>query len=81
LAAAVRIVCGCAVGGISRRQLLAGATAGAVVVAGCGHRNRAEHRVIASVTPYATEYVRFGTGLMVDEDDVDAAVAAVRALT
>jgi selenocysteine lyase/cysteine desulfurase len=42
---------------------------------------RDEHRVIASVTPYATEYVRFGTGLMVDEDDVDAAVAAVRALT
>jgi len=44
-------------------------------------RLRDEHRVIASVTPYATEYVRFGTGLMVDEDDVDAAVAAVRALT
>jgi hypothetical protein len=44
-------------------------------------RLRDEHRVIASVTPYATEYVRFGTGLMVDEDDVDAAVEAVRALT
>jgi selenocysteine lyase/cysteine desulfurase len=44
-------------------------------------RLRDEHRVIASVTPYATEYLRFGTGLMVDEADVDAAVAAVRALT
>jgi selenocysteine lyase/cysteine desulfurase len=43
-------------------------------------RLRDEHRVIASVTPYATEYLRFGTGLMVDEADVDAALEAVRAL-
>jgi selenocysteine lyase/cysteine desulfurase len=44
-------------------------------------RLRDEHRIIASITPYATEYLRFGTGLMVDEADVDAAVEAVRALT
>ena len=44
-------------------------------------RLRDEHRVIASVTPYATEYLRFGTGLMNDEADVDAALEAVRALT
>jgi selenocysteine lyase/cysteine desulfurase len=39
-----------------------------------------EHRVVASVTPYATPYVRFGAGLYADEDDVDAAVAGVRAI-
>jgi hypothetical protein len=33
------------------------------------------------VTPYATRYVRLGAGLYADEDDVDAAVAAVRALS
>ena len=41
----------------------------------------AQHRVVASVTPYATRYVRFGAGLYSDEDDVDAAVGAVRSLT
>jgi selenocysteine lyase/cysteine desulfurase len=43
-------------------------------------RLRREHRIAASVTPYAVEHVRLGTGLWVDEDDVDAAVAAVGAL-
>jgi selenocysteine lyase/cysteine desulfurase len=43
-------------------------------------RLRSEHRIAATVTPYATEHVRLGTGLWVDEDDVDAAIAAVRAL-
>jgi selenocysteine lyase/cysteine desulfurase len=43
-------------------------------------RLRAEHRIVASVTPYAVEHVRLGCGLQVDEADVDAAVAAVRAL-
>jgi selenocysteine lyase/cysteine desulfurase len=33
--------------------------------------------ISASVTPYAERHVRFGCGLAVDEDDVDAAVAAV----
>jgi selenocysteine lyase/cysteine desulfurase len=39
-----------------------------------------EHRVAASVTPYATPYVRLGTGLWVDEADVDAALDAVAGL-
>jgi selenocysteine lyase/cysteine desulfurase len=39
-----------------------------------------EHRISASVTPYATEHVRLGCGLQVLEADVDAAVEAVRAL-
>jgi selenocysteine lyase/cysteine desulfurase len=39
-----------------------------------------EHRVLATVSPYAVEHVRLGCGLQVDEADVDAAVAAVRAL-
>jgi selenocysteine lyase/cysteine desulfurase len=34
-------------------------------------------RISAGVTPYAERHVRFGCGLAVDEDDVDAAVAAV----
>ena len=38
-----------------------------------------EHRVVASVTPYATRYVRLGAALFCTEADVDAAVAAVRA--
>jgi selenocysteine lyase/cysteine desulfurase len=41
----------------------------------------AGHRVVASVTPYATRYVRLGAGLFSGEEDVDAAVAAVRALS
>jgi selenocysteine lyase/cysteine desulfurase len=39
-----------------------------------------EHRIAASVTPYAERHVRFGTGLWVDERDVDAAVAAIARL-
>jgi selenocysteine lyase/cysteine desulfurase len=39
-----------------------------------------EHRVVASVTPYATRYVRFGAGLYSSEADVAAAVAAMRKL-
>jgi selenocysteine lyase/cysteine desulfurase len=37
----------------------------------------AAERISSSVTPYAERHVRFGCGLAVDEDDVDAAVAAV----
>jgi len=44
-------------------------------------RLREEHGVIASVTPYATEYVRFGPSIANDESDVDAALEAVAALT
>ncbi len=39
-----------------------------------------EQRIRASVTPYKQEYVRLGTSLHVDEDDVDAAVSSVIAL-
>jgi selenocysteine lyase/cysteine desulfurase len=39
------------------------------------------HKVIASVTPYATELLRFGTSIATDEADVDRAVDALRALT
>jgi selenocysteine lyase/cysteine desulfurase len=51
---------------------IAGVTAGEAV-----DRLRAEHGIAASVTPYAVEHVRLGTGLWVDEADVDAAVSAV----
>jgi selenocysteine lyase/cysteine desulfurase len=37
----------------------------------------AADRISASVTPYAERHLRFGCGLAVDEDDVDAAVANV----
>ena len=40
----------------------------------------AEHRVVASVTPYATEYVRLGPSLANTEGDVDQTLEAVRAL-
>ena len=39
------------------------------------------HKVIASVTPYAMELLRFGTSIATDEPDVDRAIAALRALT
>jgi selenocysteine lyase/cysteine desulfurase len=44
-------------------------------------RLRDEHKVIASVTPYATEFLRFGPTVANNEDDVDHAVEAVAALT
>ena len=43
-------------------------------------RLREEHRVIASVTPYAQEYLRFGPSVANDADDVDRAVDAVAAI-
>ena len=43
-------------------------------------RLRREHKVAASVTPYAEPYVRLGTGLWVDEADVDAALSAIAKL-
>jgi selenocysteine lyase/cysteine desulfurase len=39
-----------------------------------------ERRIGASVTPYAQPYVRLGTGLWVDEADVDAALSAIAKL-
>jgi selenocysteine lyase/cysteine desulfurase len=44
-------------------------------------RLRAKHRVIATVTPYRTQYVRLGPSIVNDEDDVDAAARAVHAVT
>lgn len=43
-------------------------------------RLREEHKVAASVTPYAEPYLRLGTGLWVDEADVDAALSAITRL-
>jgi selenocysteine lyase/cysteine desulfurase len=40
----------------------------------------ADHRVVASVTPYATEYVRFGPSIANTEEDVEEALRAVREL-
>jgi selenocysteine lyase/cysteine desulfurase len=40
-----------------------------------------EHRIVASVTPYAEEYVRFGPTLLNSEDDVEEALAAVRSIS
>ena len=39
-----------------------------------------EQRIRASVTPYEQQYVRLGTSLHVDEEDVDAAVSSVKRL-
>ena len=39
-----------------------------------------EARIRASVTPYEQQYVRLGTSLHVDEEDVDAAVSSVQRL-
>ena len=44
-------------------------------------RLRAEHRVVASVTPYATRYVRFGPSVANSEEDVERAVDAVAAIS
>ena len=43
-------------------------------------RLREEHKVVTSVTPYATEYLRFGPSVANTEDDVDEAIAAVAAI-
>ena len=54
---------------------LAGRDPGEVV-----DRLRTEHGVIASVTPYAVRYLRFGPSIANSEDDVDRALEAVAAL-
>ena len=43
-------------------------------------RLREEHKVVASVTPYATEYLRFGPSIANQEADVDRALEAVASL-
>jgi selenocysteine lyase/cysteine desulfurase len=37
-------------------------------------------KVIASQTPYARSYLRFGTSVLVDEKDIERTLAAVRAM-
>ena len=39
-----------------------------------------EHGVVASVTPYATRYLRFGPSIVNAQEDVDRAVAGVAEL-
>ena len=41
---------------------------------------REDHRIVASVTPYATEYLRFGPSVANTEADVDETIAAVKSL-
>jgi selenocysteine lyase/cysteine desulfurase len=53
----------------------AGAPPGEIV-----DRLREEHRVVASVTPYAKAYVRFGPSVANSEGDVDRALEAVAAV-
>ena len=40
----------------------------------------ASRRIVASVTPYATRYVRLGPGIVNTPEHVDAAVRAIAAL-
>ena len=42
---------------------------------------RNDHRITASVTPYATQYVRFGPSIATTPVDVDRAAKAVASLT
>jgi selenocysteine lyase/cysteine desulfurase len=44
-------------------------------------RLRDEHRILASVTPYATQYLRFGPSVANTQADVNQAIEAVAALT
>jgi len=43
-------------------------------------RLREEHKIVASVTPYATQFVRFGPSIANQEADVDRALEAVAAI-
>jgi selenocysteine lyase/cysteine desulfurase len=43
-------------------------------------RLQAEDAIVASVTPYAESYLRFATSIVTSEDDVDAAIDAVKRL-
>ena len=50
-------------------------------VASSVERLREEHGVVASLTPYATRYLRFGPSIANSEEDVDRAVTAVAAVS
>jgi selenocysteine lyase/cysteine desulfurase len=62
-------------------QLSAGLVCCDEPVASTVERLRAEHGVVASLTPYATRYLRFGPSIVNSEEDVDRAVAAVAAIS
>lgn len=42
---------------------------------------RTDHKIVASVSPYAVRHVRMGTGIVNSEEDVDAALAAMSSLS
>lgn len=42
---------------------------------------RRDHRIVTTVTPYAEQYLRFGTSIATTPDQVDAAIAAVATLS
>ncbi|MGH3042220.1 MAG: hypothetical protein ACRDNG_10890 [Gaiellaceae bacterium] len=44
------------------------------------HRLRQEHGVVASLTQYATGYLRFGPSIVNSEAEIDRALEAVRQL-
>jgi len=44
-------------------------------------RLHAKHRIVATTTPYRTQYARLGPSIVNDEDDVDAAARALHAVT
>jgi selenocysteine lyase/cysteine desulfurase len=44
------------------------------------HRLREEHGVVASLTPYATSYLRFGPSIVNSEEEIDRALEAVHRL-
>ncbi len=54
-------------------------------IAGVGPRDAVSHlrgaRVLATPTPYATSYLRFGTSILTNESDVELALRAVRDLS
>ena len=78
-----------AIGGVSLHQSTGQCEADVLLVAGelqaTGHGTGSNtqfevRRVVASATPYATRYVRFGPSVANTEDDVDRALAASPAL-
>ena len=56
------------------------ATSPGAILASSWTASRAEHGVLASVTPYAVRYLRFGPSIANSEADVDRALEAVAAL-
>jgi selenocysteine lyase/cysteine desulfurase len=75
--------------GFTRRGLLVAGASTAVAAGGYAavlpastivERLREEHHVVASVTPYVWQYVRFGPSVANSEADVEQALEAVAAV-